>query len=65
MPIEIRDLRALDGPNLYYGQPGVKLQTWSDRDIRQQLGNTLKQWAQFTGMVIGYLRKEQALRDAG
>lgn len=65
MPIEIRDLRALEGPNLYYGQPAVKLQTWSDQDVRRELANSIKTWAQVTGIVIGYLQQEVARSDAG
>ena len=65
MPIEVRDLRGFDGPNLYYGQPAVKLQTWSDRDIRTEIGNAIKTWAQFTGTVIGYLQQEVQPDAAG
>ncbi len=65
MPIEIRDLRALEGPNFYYGQPAVKLQTWSDRDIRRELNGTIMTWAQVTGMVIGALQQEQVEQDGG
>ncbi len=65
MPIEIRDHRALEGPNLYYGQPAVKLQTWSDRDLRRAIGNGVKQWAQVTGIVIGYLQQEVAPEAGG
>ena len=65
MPIQIRDHRALEGPNLYYGQPAVKLQTWSDRDIRRELANLIKTWAQMTGSVIGYLQQEVAQADGG
>lgn len=65
MPIEIRDLRALEGPNLYYGQPAVKLLTWSERDLRQDLGTAIKTWANVLGVVIGYLRQEQLPADRG
>ena len=57
MPIDVRDLRGLEGPNIYYGQPAVKLQLWSDRDIRNEIATTLKTWAQVTGTVIGYLQQ--------
>ena len=65
MPLDVRDLRGLDGPNLYYSQPAVKLQVWSDRDIQHELSSTIKQWAQSTGMVIGYLRQDVQPRDDG
>jgi cyanophycin synthetase len=65
MPIEVRDLRALEGPNLYYGQSAVKLQLWSDRDLRQELGQAIKTWAQMTGMVIGYLQHDIAADGDG
>ena len=57
MPIDVRDLRGLEGPNIYYGQPAVKLQLWSDHDIRNEIATTLKTWAQVTGTVIGYLQQ--------
>lgn len=65
MPIEVRDLRALEGPNLYYEQPAVKLEVWSDRDLRRDLGNAIKTWAQVTGTVIGYLRQDAVEEDGG
>ncbi len=65
MPVEIRDLRALEGPNLYYGQPAVKLLTWSDRDIRREIGDGIKTWAQATGVVIGYLQQQLEQADDG
>src|SRR5918992_827241 len=65
MAIEVRDLRALEGPNLYYGQPAVKLQTWSERDIRRELTDAIKTWAQATGTVIGYLRQETVEEHGG
>jgi hypothetical protein len=57
MPIVVREIRAFEGPNLYYPQAAVKLQAWADRDISRQISDTLKNWAQVTGMVIGYLRQ--------
>ncbi len=65
MPIEVRNLRALEGPNLYYEQPAVKLEVWSDRDLRRDLGNAIKTWAQVTGTVIGYLRQDAVAEDGG
>src|SRR3954453_7343445 len=65
MPIDVRDIRGLEGPNLYYGQPGVKLQVWSDHDIRRELGDEIKRWAQMTGTVIGYLEQEVVPSDDG
>ena len=58
MAIEVRDIRAFEGPNLYYPQTGVKLTIWADRDIGRQISDTLKTWAQMTGVVIGYLRQQ-------
>ncbi|MBV9789447.1 MAG: DUF4938 domain-containing protein [Chloroflexi bacterium] len=58
MPLEIRDLRALEGPNIYYLQPAVKIQIWADRDISRTIGDTVKTWAQQVGAVIGKLRQD-------
>lgn len=58
MPIELRDLRALEGPNIYYGQPCVKFQLWADHDVRRSITDTIKSWAQATGVVIGALEQE-------
>lgn len=57
MPVAVREIRAFEGPNLYYPQPAVKLAVWADRDISRQISDTLKNWAQVTGLVIGYLRQ--------
>jgi len=57
MPVAVREIRAFEGPNLYYPQAAVKLAVWADRDISRQISDTLKNWAQVTGMVIGYLRQ--------
>lgn len=57
MPVATREIRAFEGPNLYYPQAAVKLAVWADRDISRQISDTLKSWAQATGMVIGYLRQ--------
>lgn len=57
MPVAVREIRAFEGPNLYYPQPAVKLALWADRDISRQISDTLKNWAQVTGLVIGYLRQ--------
>ena len=65
MPIEVRDLRALEGPNLYYGQAAVKLELWADRDIRTELADAIKIWAQRTGVVIGYLQQDARPADGG
>jgi cyanophycin synthetase len=65
MPIQLRDLRALEGPNIYYPQPAVKLAIWADRDIRQQISDTLKAWAQAVGLVIGYLRQDVQPAEEG
>ena len=64
MPLHIRDLRALEGPNIYYPVPAVKLQVWADRDISRTLSDAIKQWAQQVGVVIGALQQEvQAAED--
>jgi cyanophycin synthetase len=65
MAIDVRDLRGLEGPNLYYGQPAVKLQLWSDRDIRSEIANTIKTWAQVTGTVIGSIQQVAQPEDEG
>ncbi|HEX6289715.1 MAG TPA: DUF4938 domain-containing protein [Herpetosiphonaceae bacterium] len=65
MPLEIRDLRALEGPNIYSFQPTVKLQIWADRDISRTIGDTVKTWAQQVGVVIGALRQEVQPADGG
>lgn len=57
MPVQLRDLRALEGPNMYYGQAAVKLQLWADRDLRRQISDLVKQWSQQVGVVIGALRQ--------
>jgi hypothetical protein len=57
MPVATREIRAFEGPNVYYPQAAVKLQVWADRDISREISDTLKNWAQVTGMVIGYLRQ--------
>lgn len=65
MPIQLRDLRALEGPNIYYPQPAVKLQIWADRDLRSTISDTVKQWAQQVGIVIGALRQDVQPSDNG
>jgi cyanophycin synthetase len=65
MPIRLHDLRALEGPNIYYPQPAVKLQIWADRDISRAISDTLKSWAQAVGLVIGYVRQETQPLDNG
>jgi cyanophycin synthetase len=58
MPLQLRDLRALEGPNIYYPQPAVKLQIWADRDISRAISDLVKTWAQQVGVVMGALRQE-------
>jgi cyanophycin synthetase len=65
MPLEIRDLRALEGPNIYYLQPAVKLQIWADRDISRAINDSVKTWAQQVGTVIGKLRQDVQPVDNG
>ncbi len=65
MPLHIRDLRGLEGPNIYYPVPAVKLQVWADRDISRPLSDAIKQWAQQVGVVIGALQQEVQPQDGG
>ncbi len=65
MAIEVRDLRGLEGPNIYHGQPAVKLQLWSDRNISRAIGDTIKQWTQATGSIIGYLNHDVSEENGG
>lgn len=65
MPIQLHDLRALEGPNIYYPQPAVKLAIRAERDIRQQVSDTLKTWAQAVGLVIGHLRQDVQPAEGG
>jgi cyanophycin synthetase len=65
MPLEIRDLRALEGPNIYSFQPTVKLQIWADRDISPAINDTVKTWAQQVGVVIAALRHDVRPVDDG
>lgn len=65
MPIEVREIRAFEGPNLYYPQTSVKLTVWADHDISRQISDTLKTWAQVIGLVIGYLRQQSEPSDGG
>jgi hypothetical protein len=65
MPMEVREIRAFEGPNLYYPQPAVKLAVWTDHDISREISDTLKTWAQVTGLVIGYLRQHVEPSDDG
>lgn len=58
MPLQLRDLRGLEGPNIYYPQPAVKLQIWADRDISRPISDLVKTWAQQVGVVIGALRQQ-------
>lgn len=58
MPIEVRDLRALEGPNIYYMQPAVKLQLRAGSDIRRAVSDAVKIWSQQIGVVIGALRQD-------
>jgi cyanophycin synthetase len=65
MPLELRDLRALEGPNLYYPQPAVKLQLRADRDVRREIADAVKTWAQQVGVVIGQLQQDLERVDDG
>jgi len=65
MPLEIRDIRALEGPNIYYPQPAVKLQLWCDHDISRPISDLVKTWAQQVGIVIGSLRQDVRPDNAG
>ncbi|MBA3947601.1 MAG: DUF4938 domain-containing protein [Herpetosiphonaceae bacterium] len=65
MAITLRDLRGLEGPNLYYGQPCVKFELWADRDIRRSIADTIKTWAQSIGIVIGALQQDVVPSEGG
>lgn len=65
MPLQLRDLRALEGPNIYYPQPAVKLQIWADRDISRPISDLVKTWAQQVGVVIGALRQDTQPENDG
>lgn len=65
MPLELRDLRALEGPNIYYRQPAVKLQLWADRDLRREISDLVKTWSQQVGVVMGGLRQDVEPHENG
>ena len=65
MSIRIRDLRGLEGPNIYYLQPAVKLEIWSDRDLRRPISDAIKNWSQQVGVVIGALRQNAEPDNGG
>lgn len=65
MPITIQFLRILEGPNIYYPQGGVAARLAVSADIRDELGHTIKTWAQSVGLIIGYLRMKQHNQPAG
>lgn len=58
MPLELRDVRALEGPNIYYPQPAVKLQIWAERDVSRAIADLVKTWAQQVGIVIGQVHQD-------
>lgn len=53
--IEITQLLAYDGPNVFGPQPGVLLRARCDRDRSRRLKAALKDGAQSIGLVIAYL----------
>lgn len=63
--IQSRDIRGLEGPNIYYLQPAVKLELWSDRDVRRQISDGIKNWSQQVGVVIGALRQDAQQENGG
>jgi len=65
MPIKVRDIRGLEGPNIYYLQPAVKLEVWSDSDLRRPIADAIKNWSQQVGVVIGALRQEARPENGG
>jgi hypothetical protein len=60
MPIDIESIRVLEGPNIHYPQAGVAARLIADGDIREELGRSIKTWAQSVGLIIGYLRLKAA-----
>lgn len=65
MALELRALRALEGPNIYYPQPAVELVIWAEHDLRTALADTIKTWAQQVGIVIAQLRQELQPENGG
>lgn len=65
MPLQLRDLRALEGPNIYYPQPAVKLQIWADRNLGRAVTDAVKTWSQQVGVVIGAVRQDVQPEGAG
>ncbi|WP_029214797.1 DUF4938 domain-containing protein [Kallotenue papyrolyticum] len=65
MALELRALRALEGPNIYYPQPAVELVVWAEHDLRTALADTVKTWAQQVGIVIAQLRQELQPENSG
>jgi hypothetical protein len=56
--IELRQLFAYHGPNIFGPQPGVLLRVRCDSDRSRRLRDALKDGAQFVGMVLAYLEIE-------
>jgi hypothetical protein len=56
--IELRQICAYDGPNIFGPDPGVLLRARCDRDRSARLRAALKDGAQFVGLVIAYLEAE-------
>src|SRR5689334_14418537 len=65
MPIDIIQLIAFDGPNLYGPRPGVLLRVRSDKDRGARIKNALKDGAQRVGMVLAYLDMASEPADGG
>ncbi len=53
--IEIVQLFAYEGPNIFGPQPGVLLRVRCDKDRSKQIKAALKDGAQFIGMIMAYL----------
>jgi hypothetical protein len=60
MPTTIVQLLGFDGPNLHGPQPSVFLKLRADKNRAGRVKNALKDGAQTTGMVMGYLELESA-----
>ena len=56
MALEIIESYTLEGPSIYFPQPGVVATIHADTDVRSALSHAIKSWAQAVGLIIGYLR---------
>lgn len=64
-PLEIVNLFAYEGPNIFGPQPGVLLRVRCKDDYSQRIKDALKDGAQFIGMVLAYLDIAVVAEDTG